>query len=326
MIAASQSLWLDVLLVAAGIALLAGGGEALIRGALAIARRLGISPLLTGLVIVGFGTSMPELAVSVDATLAGTPDIAIGNVVGSNIGNILFILGLCAVITPLAVSPVALRRDSLVVIAASGLFVLVAWGGVVARLEGVLLLTLLATYVGWTYWQERAKAGPPAELHQQEGQAIEAVPHRWPVAVLLLVAGLGLLILGAQLLVQGAQSLAREAGLSEAAIGLTVVAIGTSLPELSVSVMAATRRQGDVAIGNILGSNIFNVLGILGVAAITSPLAVGERMASFDQWVMLGSAVLLLVFLATRRRLGRVEGGLLLVGYAGYVGASFLVM
>ncbi|HRP87374.1 MAG TPA: calcium/sodium antiporter, partial [Gammaproteobacteria bacterium] len=276
---------LHVLLIVLGIGLLTAGGEALIRGALAAARRLGVSPLLSGLVIVGFGTSMPELVVSLDAAVNQRPDIAVGNVVGSNIGNILLILGLCAAITPLAVHPMALRRDAVVMVGASLLFLLLAHGGLLGRFEGLAWLAGLLAYLGWAYRTERAQVTPGGELLVAESEEITALPGSTRLMAAAVLGGLGLLIAGSRVLIIGAVGLAEEFGVSEAVIGLTLVAVGTSLPELTVGVMAALRRHADVAVGNILGSNIFNLLGILGVAALVEPLAVNPRILAFDQWV-----------------------------------------
>lgn len=316
---------MDFLLVLLGVALLTGGGEALIRGSLAAAHRLGISPLLSGLVIVGFGTSSPEMVVSVDAAINEQPDIAIGNVVGSNIGNILLILGTCALITPLAVRPLALRRDAITVVAASVLFLVLVGGSALARWDAAILLAGLGAYLVWAYWTERYQAAPSGEVHKAEAEELSALPRSTLWTVMAVVLGLLLLVGGSQVLLKGAVGIARNFGLSEAVIGLTLVAVGTSLPEFAVSIMAAIRRHADVAVGNILGSNIFNLLGILGLSALLQPLPVHERVLQFDQWVMLGSAALLLLFLYTGRRLNRLEGGLLLAGYGAYLGLSFTV-
>jgi cation:H+ antiporter len=316
---------LNGLLLLLGVALLTCGGEALIRGSLAAAKRLGISPLLSGLVIVGFGTSAPELVVSVEAAVNGRPDIAVGNVVGSNIGNILLILGVCAVITPLTVKPLALRRDAVIGVAGSILFVVLVGGSALGAADGVIFLVALAAYLGATYWSERFHTSPSAELHQAEGEELSGVPKSVPWAVAAVVLGLLLLIGGSQVLLVGAVGIAEHMGVSEAVIGLTLVAVGTSLPELSISVIAAIRRHADVAVGNILGSNIFNVLGILGLSALLQPLPVDARILQFDQWIMLGTSVLLLLFLYTQRRLGRWEGVMLLVCYGIYLGLSFAV-
>jgi cation:H+ antiporter len=315
----------DFLFLFLGIALLTVGGEALIRGSLAAAKLLGVSPLLSGLVIVGFGTSAPELVVSVNAAIDGRPDIAIGNVVGSNIGNILLILGVCALITPLAVKPLALRRDAVTVVAASLLFLVLVGGSALARVDAAIFLGALAAYLGWAYWSERFHAAPSGELHQAEAEELSTVPKSMLGTVIAVVLGLLLLIAGSQVLLIGAIGIAAYFGVPEAVVGLTLVAVGTSLPELSISVIAAIRRHADVAVGNILGSNIFNLLGILGVSALLQPLPVHPRIIHFDQWVMLGTSLLLLLFLYTGRRLSRAEGGVLLVGYGIYVWFSFSV-
>ncbi len=318
-------LMLNLLFVAIGVFLLTAGGEALIRGSLAAANRLGISPLLSGLLIVGFGTSAPELVVSIDAALNERPDIAVGNVVGSNISNILLILGLCALITPLAVKPLVLRRDAVTVVGASILFLVLVGGNALARPDATLFLLALAAYLIWAYWTERTGQAPSAELHRAEGQEVTSLPKTTLWIVMAVVLGLCLLIAGSHVLLRGAVGAAESFGVSEAVIGLTLVAVGTSLPELSISVIAAFRRHADVAIGNILGSNIFNLLGILGISALLQPLPVHQRILQFDQWVMLGTSLILLVFLYTGSRLSRLEGGLLLLGYAAYLGLSFTV-
>lgn len=316
---------MDVLFLLFGIALLTIGGEALIRGSLAAAKRLGVSPLLSGLVIVGFGTSAPELVVSVNAAIEGRPDIAVGNVVGSNVGNILLILGVCALITPLAVKPLALRRDAVTVVAASILFLVLVGGSALGRMDAAIFLGALAAYLVWAYWSERYHAAPSAELHEAEAEELSTVPKSVLWTVLAVVIGLLLLIAGSQILLVGATGIAAHFGVPEAVIGLTLVAVGTSLPELSISVIAAIRRHADVAVGNVLGSNIFNLLGILGLSALLQPLPVHPRILHFDQWVMLGTSLLLLLFLYTGRRLSRAEGGVLLLGYGIYVWLSFTV-
>jgi cation:H+ antiporter len=286
---------------------------------------MGVSPLLTGLVVVGFGTSAPELVVSVDAAIREQPDIAVGNIVGSNIGNILLILGLCAVICPMNVHPLALRRDGVVVVAASLLFIVLAWSGALGRWEAALLLAMLTAYLMWAYWTERNQSLPEAEMHSAEAEELSAIPSSTAMIIVALVLGLIMLIGGSQLLLYGAIGLAQSIGISEAVIGLTIVAVGTSLPEMAVSVIAALRRHADVAVGNILGSNIFNVLGILGISAFLQPLPIAARVSQFDQWIMLGSASILLLFLYTGMRLSRWEGAALLGGYAAYIALSFTI-
>ncbi len=308
----------------AGIALLTLGGESLIRGAVAGARRVGVSPLLTGLVVVGFGTSAPELVVSIDAAINQQPDIAVGNIVGSNIGNILLILGLCAVICPMVVQPLALRRDGLVVVLASLLFIGLSFGGALGRIDAAIFIAGLVGYLVWAYLSESRQHIPAAEMHASEAEEMTKLPTTGWMIVVALVIGLGMLIGGA-LLLYGAIGLAQAMGISEAVIGLTIVAVGTSLPEMAVSVVAALRRHADVAIGNILGSNIFNLLGILGISAFLQPLPLAPRVALFDQWVMLGAAGILVLFLYTGMRLSRWEGAALLAGYAAYIALSFTI-
>jgi cation:H+ antiporter len=319
---------LDFVYLLVGIGLLTAGGEFLIRGALGVSNKIGMSPLLSGLIIVGFGTSMPELVVSVDAALSGQSDIAIGNVVGSNIANILLILGICAAITPLAISPLSLRRDALVVMAASFLFILLVFDGSLDIIDAIILLTLLVLYLLWAYWADSkslviSAEALPSEVHKAVAAEITVIPKSIVWIVAEVVGGLVFLISGSQILLKGAIGIAGGLGVSEAVIGLTLVAVGTSLPELTISVMAALRKHADVAVGNVLGSNIFNLLGILGVSAILQPIDVKGRVVVFDQWVMLGVSMLLYLFLFTSRQLSRVEGVLLLLGYFAYLGISY---
>ncbi|MDH3519979.1 MAG: calcium/sodium antiporter [Myxococcales bacterium] len=300
----------------AGLVLLYVGGEGLVRGASALAMRLGISALAVGLTIVAFGTSSPELVVSLDAALAGANDIAIGNVVGSNIANIALILGLAALVRPATVHAKIIRLDTpLMILASLGLVVALA-DGRLSRLEGSILLLGLCVYTTFTFWEARRES----VLVQQELASVAPGPSGAAASSALLVAG-ALLVLacGGHLLVSGAVQLATTLGVSQAAIGLTIVAIGTSLPELATSLVASLRNQGDIAIGNIVGSNLFNILGILGVTAIVRPLALGG-ITGIDLGVMLILAVALLVLLHSRTRLARIEGALLLASYLGYVG------
>ncbi|MBT8132124.1 MAG: calcium/sodium antiporter [Gammaproteobacteria bacterium] len=314
---------IDIAYLLAGLALLTAGGEALIRGALSAANRIGISPLLSGLLIVGFGTSAPELVVSVDAAINHKPDIAIGNVVGSNIGNVLLILGICALIRPLDVSPLGLRRDAVVMVTASLLFVVMAFNGTIGRIDAMVLWVFLLIYLVWAYQTEKSGSVPSAEVHKAESEELSALPASALGTGAMVVIGLVLLIAGSRLLLTGAVSLAEHFGLSQAIIGLTLVAVGTSLPELSISVIAAIRGHADVAVGNVMGSNIFNVLGILGVSAFLHPLPVPARILHFDQWFLLATALLIFFFLYTSQRVTRLEGGVLLIGYLAYLGSGF---
>jgi cation:H+ antiporter len=324
---------LDILLLLGGLALLALGGELLVRGAVQLAERMGVSPLLIGLTLVGFGTSTPELVTSVQAAAIGSPGIAVGNVVGSNIANILLILGLSALISPVAVGSGALRRDGVLVLATALLFTAIAWTMPVDRLVGAVLVAGLVGYLVYAWRQERTgadghtgayeKAEAFEGLHPNLHQRGAAAPGAGRGALLLslgfALGGLVLVVAGGRLLVDGAVGLARSFGISETVIGLTIVAVGTSMPELITSLVAALRRQSDVALGNILGSNIYNVLGILGVTGMIVPIAVPPEIARFDSPVMVAVSVALLAFAWTGMRIGRREGAALLAGYALYV-------
>ncbi len=314
---------LNALLFALGLLLLTVGGEALIRGSLAAAKRIGVSPLLSGLVIVGFGTSAPELVVSVDAALTGRPDIAIGNVIGSNICNVLLILGLCALITPLAIKPMALRRDAVTVIASTVLLLILADTGSLALADGVILVVGLAAYLVFAYRSERAAETPTAKLEKAKSEALTVLPKSATAIAVASFGGLLFLIAGSEVLLEGAIGIASDFGISQAATGLILVAIGTSLPELAICVIAAVRHHTDVAIGNVLGSNIFNLFGILGIAAILQPLPFPARILQLDQWILLGITLLLTLFLYTGNRMSRLEGAVFVVGYAVYVFVSF---
>ncbi|EKE44329.1 CaCA family Na+/Ca+ antiporter [Oceaniovalibus guishaninsula JLT2003] len=303
---------MSYLLVLAGFVLLIGGGEALVRGAVAVAARLGVSPMVIGLTLVGFGTSTPELLTSVQAALAGSPGVAVGNVVGSNIANILLIVGIAALLRPMAVAGPAFRRDGGAMLAVAVLAAALVLLGDVGRLSGGLLLAGLCSYLVFTI---RSGAAPAEDL--------PAVPMRLVLALPLFAGGLLVTLLGARLLVTGAIDIAASLGVSEAVIGLSVVAIGTSLPELVTSVVAARRGQGDIALGNILGSNVFNILGILGATALIKPLEIPPQIALVDIWAMLAASVALLVMGLTGGRISRGEGGVLLACYAGYMGWLF---
>jgi len=307
-------------LIVAGLVLLAGGGELLVRGAVGVARTFRISPLLVGLVLVGFGTSTPELLTSLIAAFQGAPGIAVGNVVGSNTANILLILGATAVIYPLAIQPGALRRDGLVLIGSTVACMAAVLIGRLNLWVGSALLALLAVYLVWAYLNERAHPDAQAETHEHMAADAPPGPRSMLVALAVAVIGIGLTVLGARLLVSGAIDLARGFGISETVIGLTVVAIGTSLPELVACVIAALRRHADVALGNVIGSNIFNVLGVLGVTAVVRPITVPAELARFDIWVLAAATALLMVFLRTGWTLSRWEGGVFLVGYLAYIG------
>ncbi|MCO6382217.1 MAG: calcium/sodium antiporter [Vannielia sp.] len=297
-----------LLSLAAGLALLILGGELLLRGAVALSLRLGLSPLFIGLTVVGFGTSTPELFTSLQATFSGAPDIALGNVIGSNIANALLILGAAALMAPMAVRRAALYRDGIAVMLATLACTGLALTGSFTPLSGVLLLAGLAAYLLLAWKTESAEAPEPLP---------QALP---PLAALALTAGgIALTLLGARFLVSGAVELATTLGVSEAVIGLTIVAVGTSLPELVTSIMAARKGQPELALGNVLGSNIYNILGILGATALLSPAPLDASAMVPDALAMLAATTLMLVLATTGWRITRTEGGLLLAPYAAYL-------
>ncbi|SDM42128.1 calcium/sodium antiporter [Maricaulis salignorans] len=301
---------MDYVFVTAGLIGLFFGGDALVRGSVGIARRLAVPPLLIGLTVVGFGTSTPELLVSVDAALRGVPDIAVGNIIGSNIANILLIVGVSALVWPIRVSGATLRRDTAVMMAATLVLIPVLAMGEISRLAGLVLFAGLVTYLARAYLR-------PGEAPADSGT--DAAPASSLVSLLWVIAGLIALMAGARMLVDGAVSIARGYGVSEAFIGLTVVAIGTSLPELATSLIAALRRQSEIAIGNIIGSNIFNLLGILGVTAMVTPIPIASRFLVFDLPVLMVASLVLTGLLLTRPTIGRGVGAVMLAGYVAYI-------
>lgn len=312
------------LLSLGGFVLLFGGGEWLVRGAVIVARRFGISPLLIGMTIVAFCTSAPELIVSVSAALEGRAAISVGNVVGSNIANILLILGASALVAPIVFKPAELRRDTLVMVGSTGLLVALALTGNIGRLSGAFMVVLLLAYIVYSYRREAAGLSPVAELHEHEAGEFDSTPQQIWRGIFYLAAGLGALVLGSRWLIDGASAIAENFGVPEAVVGLTIVAVGTSLPELATSLVAAVRGHSDVAVGNVVGSNIFNILSILGITAIITPISVVEQIARFDVWVMLGATVLLVPFLVLTGRIGRRTGLVSLVLYVGYTVILYL--
>jgi cation:H+ antiporter len=313
-----------------GLVLLIAGGDLLVRGAVQVATRLGVSPLVIGLTLVGFGTSMPELVTSVQAALIGAPGVAFGNIVGSNIANVLLIAGASAIIYPIGVNSLALRRDGVVMVAVAAIFAGLAAVMPMERWLGVVFLLALTVYVYMAFRQERQVQG--AADHgavYDKGAALQGADPGIALAanktqsiivpILITVGGLVLVVLGGTFLVDGAVTLARSFGISETVIGLTIVAVGTSLPELVTSVLAAIRRQGEVAFGNIVGSNIYNILGIGGATALIAPSGVPLEIVYFDNLVMIAVSVLLIAFAFTGYKVARWEGGALLLGYLAYI-------
>lgn len=302
-------------LVIAGLVLLAAGAEGLVRGAGAVALRFGVAPLVVGLTIVALGTGSPEFVLSVQAAAGGNGGIAVGNVLGSNISNIALVLGVAALVRPMAVQARLVRREVPVMILATFALAALLWDGGLSRLDGAALLAGAVAYVAFAYLG--ARSGDTPVVVEEFDAAIER-ERSLLVELVLVGVGLGALLLGATVLLRGAVALASELGVSEVVVGLTVIAIGTSLPELATSVTAARRRQADVAFGNAIGSNVVNILAVLGTAALVRPIdASGLR--PLDVAVFLMSAVLVLPLMARGSVLNRWEGGVLLAGYVAYI-------
>lgn len=316
----------DVFFLLTGLVLLIAGGDLLVRGAVRIAERLSLSPMLIGLTVVGMGTSMPELAASVQASLAGSPGIAVGNIVGSNIANSLLILGAAALIGPIAVGARALWRDGGV--GAMAVLALLAAGATVglSRGVGIAFLMAIAGYIYYAYRQERA--GGPHSAAFDRAVAMEEfdpalVPQEQPasslpVAILLFLVGLALIVGGGSLLVDAAIEMAEQLGVSDAVIGLTIVAVGTSFPELVTSAVAAFRKEGDIALGNVLGSNVYNILFIGGFTGAVAPTDVPASIMAFDLWLLLAASLTIMLFALSGGRLSRIEGFAMIASYTAY--------
>ncbi len=307
-----------------GFLLLFGGGELLLRGAVGLARSFGLSPLLIGLTVVAAATSMPELMVTLAAGLDGLTDVAVGNVVGSNIANILLILGAAAVIHPIPTHPRMVRRDAGAVLIATALFAGFGVTGPLGWIHGAIMLALLGGYLWFCCWNEAA-AGNRDQAAAEKTELTEFgwTPAGAGLALVTVGAGAGGLVLGSDLLVEGAVSIARAGGISESVIGLTLIAIGTSLPELATAVTAARHRHGDLALGNALGSNIFNILLVLGALVLIAPVQLAAEVLRFDLWIMVGVTVLLFPIMLSGWRISRLEGALFLALYAAYIGFQF---
>jgi cation:H+ antiporter len=299
------------LIFALGLAVLIAGGEFLVRGAVQIARHFHLSPMVIGLTVVGFGTSAPELLVSLQAALDGQPALAIGNVVGSNIANILLILGISAAISGLVIPASKIWRDLAYMIAATALLWWMLLDGMVTRLEGVALVVGLVLFLATAFLTGK-------EVPQEDGPPAKSL---W-VSGAITLAGLVLLVIGARFLVDSATEIARTFGVSEAVIGLTIVAIGTSLPELATSIVAALRKQSDIAVGNVVGSNIFNIFAILGITALVSPIPADARFASLDLPILAVISLGLVAAAVWLKGLPRIAGVALLAGYALYLGLT----
>jgi cation:H+ antiporter len=313
---------LTFILFVAGLGLLIGGAELLVRGASRLAAVFGMPPLLIGLTVVAVGTSSPEIAVALQSSAAGQADIALGNIIGSNIANVLLILGLAALVAPLAVPQLLIRQDVPIMIGTSLLVLLLGLDGTLGWLDGLLLLGGIVAYIVFVVRQSRKEsARVKAEYAAEFGVPQPQAARGWPRHLLAVLGGLALLLLGANWLVDGAVAFARVLGVSELIIGLTIVAVGTSLPEIATSMLASLRGERDIAVGNVIGSCIFNLLLVLGLAIVVAPggVVVPSAVLYFDMPVMLATAVACLPIFLNGHTIYRWEGGLFLGYYVSYI-------
>ena len=307
----------------AGFILLILGGEALVRGAVSLARRLAVSPLLIGATVVAFGTSMPELVVSLGAVLKGNMGIAFGNVVGSNIANLLLILGIAAVISPVVVQRRAVARDVVALVLATIMLMGFVQFGRIVPWQGVLMLVLLGCLTTFSYWYERHCNRGAGVVHAEEAEARQTLPRHYWLSVLFVVLGLAAVAGGAHLLVDAATVVARAMGISDAVIGLTVVAVGSSLPELATTIVAAYRRHADVAFGNVIGSSVFNILAIIGFVSIVRTIEVPVEIMGFDIWVLLGVTAVVAFVALVGWRMNRAFGLTALMVYGAFLALQY---
>jgi len=317
------ALLLAILLTVGGLVILAVGGDVLIRGAVSLAKLAGLITAVIGLTVVALGTSLPELVVSLLAAVQGQPDISVGNVLGSNIFNVVVILGCAAVVNPIPVHGNAVKIDWPVVVVVSVLALLVMRDGVVDRVEGGAFVVMLAAFIAFSVWFARreVKAEEARGIVEHVEEGTTATGKRGVLTSLaLVITGCAALVLGGRLLVDGAVQLARIAGITERVIGLTIVAAGTSAPELAASIAAARRKHADIAVANLLGSNIFNILGILGTTAVVMPIPVNPAILRTDIWWVLGAALGIFPLMRVGRDITRIDGAILLTAYAVYLG------
>lgn len=308
-----------------GFVLLLFGAEYLVRGAVALARRLNVSKMIIGMTIVAWGTTSPELVVSLQAASDNLPGISIGNVVGSNIANILLILGTSALIFPIVIQPAALYRDAAMMLGSAILFTALALTGVIERWQAAVMIALLVIFTLYAFQTERKKGAlnDPGDLAEElEEQFAEGPQSTW-LSTLSVIGGVASVVIGAKLLVAAAVVTAQYFGVQEAVIGLTIVAVGTSLPELATAIVAARKRHSEVAVGNIMGAGIYNLLMIIGLVGLVVPIPIPAQILQFDLWFMLAVTVMLLGLLLTRGKLSRTTGALFLVLFVAYTGLQY---
>lgn len=314
---------LIALQIIGGLLMLLAGGEALVRGAVSIAKKAGVPVIIIGLTIVSLGTSAPEMVISIIATMEGHPDIALGNIIGSNIANILLVLGVTALVYPVATNPEVTKRDGILMVLVSVLLLVFMGDGEISRLEGIIFLAVMTGYL--MDMLRRARKGTDPEI-VEEFEEETSFDYSLPLALLLLAGGFALLIAGADILVGGASNVARLLGVSEAIIGSTIVAIGTSAPELVTCVVAAYRKHSDIAVGNVVGSNFFNIVAVAGVASTTSPMNVNPQFLDVDIWVMLVSSTLLIPLMLSGKKVSRAEGGVMFFWFILYIGYQYTMV
>lgn len=305
------------LLLFIGFVLLLGGAEYLVKGSVGLARRFGISPLVIGMTVVAFGTSAPELVVSLNAAAEGAAGLATGNIIGSNIANILLILGITALIKPIIGDPKSVFRDGIILIVCSTVFTALCWMGELSLMAGLVLSALFIAFLTYSYIREK-KGNDMAEIHSHEVDEIETPDNVW-LLLFFTLGGMAAVIGGSELLVSSGTTIAKAFGVSDEVIGLTMIAVGTSLPELAASGMAALRGHTEVALGNVIGSNLFNILFVLGAVSILHPLPVSGQLLHFDLWVMMAATILLLPFMMTKMELSRWEGAVFFIAYSVYI-------
>lgn len=306
---------MDWVQVIGGLIILVIGGEFLVRGAVALANKFGVPTLIVGLTIVSFGTSAPEMVISIQAVLNGLPDISIGNIVGSNIANILLVLGVTALIFPIAVDNKVLRRDTPLMMFATILFAMFMFSGEITRFHSIVFLGMMVIYT--IYLFRSVKSGADAELLEELEEETDVQMPLWKAGGAMII-GLVMLAYGSDVMVSGASSMAMALGVTEAMVGLTIVALGTSAPELVTCVVAAYRKHSDIAIGNIIGSNLFNIAVIGGSAAMVKPIYVDPLFLEYDVWLLILTTCLIIAFMLTGNRICRREGIVLVTGYAAY--------
>lgn len=321
---------MNFIMIIFGFLLLFFGGEILVRGSVKISKRLGISEILIGMVIVGFGTSTPELLVSIQASLMGQPDITLGNIVGSNVANILLILGVAAIITPIICNDKVINRDSFAVMTISIFLMGLSYFSIISRTVGSLMFISLIAYIIYSYKAERKQKSVTIlshfvdTPHEEEAKEFDTKKISLSTSVIIIIVGIIFLVFGANLLVKGSVNLARQIGISEAIIGLSLIAVGTSLPELATSIVASIKKNSDIVIGNILGSNLFNILGILGLTSIIKPINISNQIANFNIPFNMGISIASVLIIFLIKKFDRTVGVIFLIAYITYIAFLYL--